>query len=283
MDIDWRRHCRWVVINDSPVNVVELGEGPPLLFVHGLSGNWTNWLEQLPLFARTHRVIALDLPGFGRSPLPPWPISIPAYARLLYGLLDALAIPSAAVVGNSMGGQISAEFAASFPRRVDRLVLVSPAGLSTFLGPGGSTRSLPLLRRAEHLVTPHLGWGAAHADLLARRPRSRALCLSFVAHRPARLHPALAAEIIRGVAKPGFPQAIEALLRYELRGQLPSIAAPTLIVWGNRDRVVTPRDAARFAKLIPDARSVVYPDTGHVAMLERAAEFNALLASFLAE
>jgi pimeloyl-ACP methyl ester carboxylesterase len=283
MDIDWRRHSRWVVINDTPVNVVELGKGPAVVFVHGLSGSWPNWLEQLPFFARTYRAIAIDLPGFGWSPLPPWPISIPAYADLLDGLLDALAIPSATLVGSSMGGQTSAEFAASLPRRVDRLVLVSPSGLSTFRGPGDGARALPRLRLATRLAGHAVTWGAANADLVARRPRSRTIALSFAVHRPALLYPAVAAEQIRGGAKPGFFQALDALLNHELRPRLPSIAAPTLIVWGDRDRVVTPRDAPRFAELIPDARTVVYPDIAHLAMLERPDEFNALLASFLAE
>ncbi len=111
MDVDWRAHQHWTIINDSPVNVVELGEGPPLLFVHGLSGSWPNWLEQLPVFARTHRVIALDLPGFGRSPMPTGDISISAYARTLDALLDALDVDAVAAVGNSMGGFVSAELA----------------------------------------------------------------------------------------------------------------------------------------------------------------------------
>ena len=94
-------------VNGSPVNVVDLGEGPALVFVHGLSGSWPNWLEQLPVFAggtdgigeppsvspgRGHRVIALDLPGFGRSPMPPEPISISGYARTLDALLEALGV-----------------------------------------------------------------------------------------------------------------------------------------------------------------------------------------------
>src|SRR6478672_12140448 len=72
LDVDWREHQRWVQAGGRPVNVIELGSGPPLVFVHGLSGSWPNWLEQLPVFADPalsggvgHRVIAVDLPGFG--------------------------------------------------------------------------------------------------------------------------------------------------------------------------------------------------------------------------
>ena len=58
LDVDWREHQRWVTVGARPVNVIELGEGPAIVFVHGLSGSWPNWLEQLPVFARDHRVIA---------------------------------------------------------------------------------------------------------------------------------------------------------------------------------------------------------------------------------
>src|ERR1700749_1486825 len=70
LDVDWSQHQHWTIINDSPVNFIELGEGAPLLFVHGLSGSWPNWLEQLPVFAETRRVIAVDLPGSRHSPKP---------------------------------------------------------------------------------------------------------------------------------------------------------------------------------------------------------------------
>src|SRR5436305_6793609 len=104
LDVDWREHQRWVEVDGRPVNVIELGEGPPLVFVHGLAGSWPNWLEQLPVFAEEHRVLAMDLPGFGHSPMPAMEISMPGYARILDALLEARGIGSAAVVGNSMGG-----------------------------------------------------------------------------------------------------------------------------------------------------------------------------------
>src|ERR1700733_2749154 len=82
LDVDWREHQRWVTVDGAPVNTIELGQGPPLVFVHGLSGSWPNWLEQLPVFAEDHRVITLDLPGFGYSPMPAEKITISGYARM---------------------------------------------------------------------------------------------------------------------------------------------------------------------------------------------------------
>ena len=134
-DIDWRRHQRWVQLPGGPVNVIERGEGPPLVFVHGHSGRWANWLANIPSLSRRHRVIAMDLPGFGHSPMPREPITIENYGRTLDALMDRLDITAAPVVGNSMGGFAAAELAIKFPQRVERLILVSAAGLATkYLG-----------------------------------------------------------------------------------------------------------------------------------------------------
>jgi pimeloyl-ACP methyl ester carboxylesterase len=280
LDVDWRAHQHWTIINDSPINIIELGEGPPLVFVHGLSGSWPNWLEQLPVFADRHRVIALDLPGFGRSPLPAQDVSISGYADTLDALFDALGIDAAAVVGNSMGGFIAAELAIRHPQRVQRLVLVSPAGLSTHQDPR-IARYLPWLRRMERLAAAYGGWVASHSDAVARRPVLRNAFFGMIVPHPQQLPAALVAEQLRGAGKPGLFPATQAISDYDLRPHLERIACPTLVVWGDRDRVITRHDLEVFAELIPGARKVMYEDTGHMAQLERPAEFNALLEEFL--
>jgi pimeloyl-ACP methyl ester carboxylesterase len=282
LDVDWREHQRWVSVDGRPVNTIDLGEGPPLVFVHGLAGSWPNWLEQLPVFADRHRVIAMDLPGFGHSPMPRERITISGYARLLDGLFDELGIDAATLIGNSMGGFVSAELAIAFPQRVERLVLVSPAGISSYDDPRGK-RALPVVRRLRRLLTGITAWGAANADAIAGRPGLRRLTLGNLLSHPGLLGAQLAAELVRGAGKPGFMQALEANLNYEIRDRLPEIACPTLIVWGDRDRVVLARDAYVYAEMIPRSRKVIYADTGHLTMLERPDAFNALLQEFLEE
>ncbi|HSZ13575.1 MAG TPA: alpha/beta fold hydrolase [Solirubrobacteraceae bacterium] len=289
LDVDWRRHQRWVMVDGQPVNTIELGpqhatetERQPLVFVHGLSGCWANWLEQLPALAAEHRVVTLDLPGFGYSPMPAEPITMSGYARLLDRLLGQLGIDAAAVVGNSMGGFISCELAIAFPQRVERLVLISAAGIST-TGNAHTTRALPSLRRMETVLVASGGWLASKSETVARRARLRDALLYIVTRHPGRLPAALAAEQLRGAGKPGFIQALESILEYDIRERLPEIACPTLIVWGDGDRLIPVRDADVFAELIPGSRKVIFEDTGHMSMLERPAAFNALLADFLAE
>lgn len=278
MDIDWREHARWLRVDGRWANVVELGTGPPLLFVHGLSGCWQNWLEQLPAFAATHRVIAVDLPGFGVSELPERQISIPGYARFLDGLCDLLGVSEpAVVVGNSMGGFVAAELAIAVPERVSRLVLVSAAGISS-----DRVKRDPVLTVARGIAIGAV-WAATRHETFARRAGLRRIALSYVARHPERLSAPLAFEVMRGSGRAGFLPALDALLGYPLRERLGEIACPTLIVWGEDDRVIPVKDASRFERLIPDARKVLLPDTGHVAMLERPVVFNGLLRGFLNE
>jgi pimeloyl-ACP methyl ester carboxylesterase len=282
LDIDWRRHQRWVQVDGRPVDVIDAGEGDKtIVFIHGLSGSWVNWLENIPAFMGEHRVIAMDLPGFGDSPRPAGKISIPGYGRFVDALLDELEVGSAAIVGNSMGGFIGMELAIRFPERAERLVLVSAAGLSIeYLR---NERALAVLGTLENRLAAYSGWLASRSDALARRPGARRLIFGIVAHRPDRLPGPLVAEQVRGSGKPGFLPALDALTDYPIRDRLGEIACPTLIVWGSEDKLVPARDADEFARLIPNSRKVVWPETGHVAMLERPAAFNALLEAFLAE
>jgi len=284
LDIDWRALQRWVIVDGRPINTIELGEaaGQPILFVHGLSGSWPNWLEQLPVLARNHRVLALDLPGFGHSPMPAEPISIAGYARVLDHLLDELAIDAAAVVGNSMGGFIGAELAIAFPQRVERLVLVSAAGVSTYHDPR-VRRAMPTLRLLEGALTAAAIRAAGRADTLALRPRLRQAAMRMVVAHAELLPATLVAEQMRGAGTPGFMAAFASILDYDVRERLPEIACPTLIVWGDSDRLISVRDADVFAELIPNSRKVIFADTGHMSMLERPAAFNELLEDFLSD
>jgi pimeloyl-ACP methyl ester carboxylesterase len=281
MDVDWQEHLRWVHVQDRWMNIIDMGSGEPVIFIHGLSGCWQNWLEQLPLFARDHRVIAVDLPGFGQSEMPAEEISISGYADAIDELMDKLDIETARIVGNSMGGFIGAELAIQHPERVERLVLVAAAGLS--IESIRTERTTGLRHRAENIVFFTLGHIASRSATVALRPRLRAALLMTVAAHPAKLPGPLAAQQVLGSGKPGFSDALEAMCRYPLRDRLEKIACPTLIVWGEKDILVPVKDAAIFEELIPDSRKIIYKDTGHVSMMERPERFNSDVKAFLDE
>jgi pimeloyl-ACP methyl ester carboxylesterase len=282
LDVDWREHLRWASLTRGTVNYVDIGEGPVLVFIHGLSGCWQNWLENIPFFARGWRVIAMDLPGVGCTPMPTDKITINGYAAAIDALLDQLGIERAVVVGNSMGGFIGAELGIEFSTRIEKLVLVSAAGLTT--AEMHNDHALAALRRIENGLAMGAAWAATRSQRLSRRRRLRKALLLLVAAHPDRLPAPLVAEQVSGSGKPGFMDALEALGTYPLQDRLERIEMPVLVLWGAKDRLVPKRDADRFVKAIgANARKLLYEDTGHVAMFERPGRFNADVAAFLAE
>jgi pimeloyl-ACP methyl ester carboxylesterase len=279
LGVDWPSLTRTVDLEAGPMQVVDTGgDGPPLLLVHGLAGLWQNWLLNIPAFMGAHRVIAPDLPGFGRSPMPAGEeISVRGYAKMLDALCGALGVDCAVVVGNSMGGFVGAELALSFPTRVEKLVLVSAVGLS-----------IEYIRR-EPLIALARAWtfaatrAGARSDAMIRRPRLRRAALQSVVRYPESLSYPLTWELVQGAGTPGFVPAMEALTDYSFRDKLARIEVPTLIVWGRNDMLVPVDDAAEFERLIgANARKEIFEETGHVPMLERPSRFNALLREFIA-
>jgi pimeloyl-ACP methyl ester carboxylesterase len=278
MEVDWPSLSRSLEVDGRRVHVVDTGgDKPPLLFLHGLGGVWQNWLMTIPAFMDTHRCVTLDLPGFGESEMPREEISIPGFATTADAVCEQLGIVSPVVVGNSMGGFVGADLALSYPTRVDKLVLVSAAGLSTEY-----VKQEPVLATAR-------AWAAlmtrlsAQSDTLLRRPRGRRLALQAVVRYPEKLSFPLAAELARGAGSPGFNDAFRALVSYSFRDRLERIEVPVLIVWGRNDMLVPVDDAEEFEHLIGEnAHSVIFDDTGHLAMMERPRRFNEVLAGFIA-
>jgi pimeloyl-ACP methyl ester carboxylesterase len=275
--IDWRPHLRQVELPGGLVNYVEIGEGEPIVFVHGISGSWQNWLENLPHFARNHRAIALDLPGFGSSPMPSWPIDMPAYGRLLHDFCEKLDIGgSATLVGNSMGGLVAAEAVLTEPSRFNRLVLVSAAGfINTWLP---HQRGKATSRAWNTFGRP---FGAAARFFVTHR-RARWLMFRFVIRHPGRLSKELLWEqMASGVPCPGFADALDAVIEYDARDRLEEIKIPVMIVWGMDDWVISATAALSYHRRIRESRLEIFEHTGHVPQMERPARFNALLDEFL--
>jgi pimeloyl-ACP methyl ester carboxylesterase len=279
LDVDWRSLHRTLEIEGRSVETIDTGgeDKPVLLWIHGLSGLWQNWLLNIPAFMDRYRCVAPDLPGFGESEMPREEISISGYARAVSALCDELDVENPVVIGNSMGGFVGAELAISEPTRVEKLVLVSAAGLSTEY-----IAMEPLLvgARLFALVTARTG---ARSDPVVRRRRLRRAMLQGVLRYPEKLSAPLTWELVQGANKPGFLDALRANLDYSFRDRLAAIEVPTLIVWGRNDIILPVGDAERYRDLIgPNARVEIFDDTGHVPMIERPTRFNRLLDEFLA-
>lgn len=278
LKIDWRGHLHRVQLPGATVNYAEIGEGEPIVFVHGISGSWQNWLENLPHFGRTHRAIALDLPGFGASPMPSWPIDMFAYGRMLHDFCEKLDIGrDATLVGNSMGGLVAAETVLGEPERFSRLVLVSAAGfINTWL---------PHQRgKATSSAWNTFGrpFGAAARFFVTHR-RARWLMFRFAIRYPGRLGKELLWEqMASGVPCPGFADALDAVIEYDARDRLEEIQIPTMIVWGTDDWVIPSAAAISYNRRIPHSKLEIFERTAHVPQMERPERFNAVLEEFLA-
>lgn len=278
-EIDWRPRLHFAEVAGKLVNYVDFGADngkAPLLFIHGIAGRWTHWLENIPVFARSRRVIAIDLPGFGQSEVPSDGITIPGYGRSVESFCDQLELKSVQVVGSSMGGFIGAEMAIQYPQRVERLVLVSAAGASDLL-----LKVAPLVGTVAFLERLSARHVAAFREKLLSRPGIRKIGLSLIANHGDRLSPEMAYELSLGVNKEGFAEAFKAMTEYDIRDRLGEIGCPVLIVWGADDPLVPIEDAHLFEKAIPGARLEIIPDASHLSMLERPAQFNRIVEQFL--
>jgi len=278
LGIDWREHLHRVELPGAEVNYADIGEGETILFVHGLGGCWRNWLENLPHFGRTHRAIALDLPGFGDSPMPTWEIDMAAYGRLVHDFCEKLEIERvAAIVGNSMGGFVSTEAAIEEPSRFERLVLVSAAGISFAEAEG---RRIEALVNTFEATVPFLS-GAR--EFWLTRPRTRKLAFGRIFRYPNRVRPELLAEQMEpGIRAPGFADSIRAIGGYDTRHRLTEIEIPTMVVWGLSDHIVPVEAAIGYHRYIEHSRLEIFERTGHVPQMERPERFNRLVEDFLA-
>jgi pimeloyl-ACP methyl ester carboxylesterase len=271
---------------DGPINVADFGgEGPVLLLVHGLGGSHLNWLSVAPQLAEHHRVCALDLPGFGRSPLAGRRSTIAANVDLLTRVIARLSDGPIALMGNSMGGLLSLAVAAIHPNLVKSLVLVDPA----VPAPGGPRPRIDRVSRTLLVAAFMPRWGARRLSraVAALGPESLVNeTLRLCSPDPSRIeqavvdaHIALEAERL---AQPGWQESFYAAtrslvrvlaLKRQVTRWVQAVVAPTLLVQGDRDRLVSVESARLVASLRPDWEYHEFAGAGHIPMLEVPAEF----------
>ena len=233
------------------------GSGDPLVLIHGIGSRWQIWEPVLDALSAEYDVIALDLPGFGASAMPPpgTPPGADSLTTLVEGFLREVGFDWPHVAGNSLGGLIALQLAR---RGVARSATgLSPAGFASPAETAFARGSLWLGVRVARLMAPR-------ADQLLGRTGVRRLAFGqYVAH-PERLTPTEAAADLRGLAgAPWFDETLTALRSREFSGGS-GIQVPVTIAWGERDRVLLPRQARRAAAEIPKVRIVTLRGCGHV-------------------
>jgi pimeloyl-ACP methyl ester carboxylesterase len=281
---------------DGPIFVADFGgEGPAMLLVHGLAGAHLNWMAVAPKLAATHHVYALDLPGFGRSPLAGRRSTIAANIDLLTRAITRLSRGPIVLIGNSMGGLLSIGVAAQHPSLVDSLVLVDPAV------PAPGIEFPPRLDRVSRtfIATAFMPrWGARRLSRAVAVLGPESLVretLRLVSGDPSRIDQAvvdahIALEADR-LAESSWHEsfyaatrslvAVLALKRKVLRW-VRQVVAPTLLLQGDLDRLVPVASARNIASLRPDWEYHEFAGAGHVPMLEVPNEFVEVVDDWLA-
>jgi pimeloyl-ACP methyl ester carboxylesterase len=261
-----------ICLDGVGIHYVDRGQGPPLVLIHGLGGSICNFRYNIPALSQHLRVVALDLKGFGYSERPAAGDYSPTAQALLVGeLMDRLGIPRAAVLGHSMGGAIALRLAATWPEKVDRLILVGSAPPGRMVPRFAASPSLPSFLRLGTALVLH-------------QPRLREIVLRQGFYDPAFLSPEMLAEFRRIARIRGSTNAIASLLSDAAREEpidLSRVSQPVLLLWGRHDRLTGLRLARWLADQIPDARLQVIERARHMVLEERAEEANEAILSFL--
>jgi pimeloyl-ACP methyl ester carboxylesterase len=265
---------RFVEIDGVRLHYRDEGAGAPLLLLHGLTASLFSWARCAALLAGERRVVRLDLPGHGLTGPHPARYGWADMASLAARFLDELGIERASVAGSSLGGAVAWHVAARFPERVDRLVLLAPIGYPM---PGKLPWPLRLL--AHPVLGPAVSRFTPRRDFMER--------LAATYGDPARIDADDADRQFRLFRRAGNRTALRAFLRGgpipDPRPLLAGIRAPTLLLWGSRDRVAPPAAAERFARDIPGAVVQVIEGAGHAPMTELPEETAAAILAFLDE
>ena len=242
--------------------------GPPLVFLHGVGGDHSMWRPQLARFGERFRCVAWDMPGYGASP-PPGAWSFAAMAEALLRLLDALGFARIHLVGQSLGGMIAQEFAAT---RADRLATLTLCNTSSAFGSmDGEFQRRFVAERLEPLER-----GKSMEDVAAE---NIARIMGPAASREAR---AIARACTANIPAESYRQAIRMIPGFDRREALAKVACPTLLIAGALDAVAPAPMMERMAARIPGARFVTLARCGHLGSLEAPDAFDAALGDFLA-
>lgn len=256
---------RYIRVGKVRASYVDLGSGEPVLLLHGLGGSIESWANSIGGLAKSFRVIAVDLPGFGLSDKPKMNYAIRFYTKFVSQFLKELEINKISIVGSSLGGHVAAEVAISHPRLVKKLVLVSPAGALP-----RSFKGSPALWRYVQVINAKSFEQAKYA-------------LFAVDNKP--VDDSYAQSVYEKISMPGAREAFMSALAGSakaprLTSRLNKIKAPTLLLWGKEDYMIPVKFAEPFIEM-KNCRVILLEDCGHRPHFERPELFTKMVADFL--
>jgi pimeloyl-ACP methyl ester carboxylesterase len=253
--------------NGLEIAYERVGEGPPLVFVHGAASDARLWRPQLAALADEFTVVAWDEPGAGRSSMAPADFGLADYARCLAAVIEELALGPAHVAGISWGGAVVQELYRRHPERVATLILAD-----TYAGWKGSLPEEEVRARVD-AANQALMVPAETFDPAGALPRW------FAGDPPAEFVPLLE-EIAADVRPESLRIALPVMAETDQRDLLPHITVPTLLIWGELDARSPLSVARQFERAIPDTKLVVIAGAGHVSNLEHPERFNEAVREF---
>lgn len=274
LDVDWSPFTHDADVDGRRLRYCDYGEGPPIVCVHGLGGNWQTWLNNITALGAHHRVIAVDLPGFGHSePLPP-PAAMTTQAASVAELLDQLGVTGATLVGHSMGGIVIRALRRARPDLVARVVMANAGGIPL------TPARLALIVNGFK-VFYFLFARDAVMRAVTRRPRLRRAAFAGFMGNHDELRGPFAREVVPVMFAPGFLGAVVAAGQVAGEPMQPGeMDCPVLLVWGAEDRILPLAEARTLAASLPDARLVVLDGVGHCPMFEAPKAFNDAVLAF---
>lgn len=238
-----------------------------VVFIHSLGGSSADWDAEMDLIGAGRRALAIDLPGFGRSPSPTGPMTMADYAAAVKAALDGAGVERCVLVGLSMGGMVALELATTIPDRVDGLVLCS------------TTAKVDETVRAI-LGTCEEAIDAAGMEGFAAGMVQQIFSPQILTDPPSVVERYIAG--LRGGDPDGFKAAATAIAGHDTESRLGSLICPVMVVHGERDALIAPTNGERIAELIPAAQLTVFERCWHMSTLEEPGRFQAMLADFVA-
>ncbi len=256
-----------VGVNGIDISYLQAGSGSPIVMLHGIGGNATQFQHQIDGLSDTWTVITWDAPGYGESGNPGDDWQMGDYATALAGMLDTLNLSQVYLLGQSWGGVLAQTFAGKYPQRVRALILSDTSMGGQSQPEADRLASLNARLSALESMTP-AELAAARAPVLLG-PNHTADVLREVEAVMAQIHPE------------GYRRAAIALAEADSRPYHSAIEAPTLILAGEHDRIVPPSTASALQAAIPGAQLVVFPGNGHMGGQEDPTTYNATIRTFL--
>jgi abhydrolase domain-containing protein 6 len=261
-----------LIVDDLEIAVLEgqgRGERPTIVLVHGFGASKEVWLRFSRQLKDEFHIIAVDLPGHGRSSMQMnLDYRISSQVAYLRSIIDALALDKPHLAGNSMGGAITALYAARYPEETASLILFNPGGISIH-----ESEMMAQFARGEN-------------PLLVETPEDFETLLNFsMEKKPFLIWPITSVMAQRAIARRPlnekiFNDIVQDADR-DFQGVLSAIRIPVLIVWGRHDRLINVENGRVFDELIPDSRLVILEDAGHVPMIETPGVSAALVREFI--